>query len=171
MMLPIGKRKNNLLKNKNNPVQGFTLVELLLVVIILSIISGIAIPSFKKTYLNLQLNNTADNIAYLLRLGQARAVTQRSQYRLVFNPEFKSCWLEKEVSINPSTFERLSSKFSRNIVVPSGIIIQIENRIINIYPDGKFDPVEIYLKNRNEKTLLISTIGSLGYVEVQDFVD
>lgn len=166
MILTTGRRQN-LLKNKN----GFTLVELLLVVIILGILSGIAIPSFRKTYLNLELSNTADTIAYLMRFAQARAVTQRTNYRLIFNSELNNCWLEKEISSDPSQFEKVSSKFARSVVIPEDIKVESELKIINFYPNGKIDEAKIYLKNQNDKTYTVCAKGQVGHVEVSDFAD
>ncbi len=163
MTLPIGRRQR-LLKNKNS----FTLVELLLVVVILGIFVGLAVPSFSKTYLNLEINNTADRIAFMMRYAQAKAVAERQNYRLNFDSENKSCWLEKESSSEPAVFEKVHSKFSKTIIFPKGIKVESEIKIINFSPSGKIDEAEIYLKRDNKTIFTISTKGQIGYVEVSD---
>ncbi len=166
MMLPTGRRAG-LLKNRNS----FTLVELLLVVIILGVFVGLAVPSFRKTYFNLELSNTAGNVAFLMRYAQARALAERVNYRLNFDQENKSCWLEKKSVSGEDVFERVSSGFARSIFFPAGIKVSPELKPIGFYPNGKIDSVKIYLENKNQAVFTISTKGQVGYVEVLDFKD
>lgn len=166
MTLPTGRRLALLkLKQKNS----FTLIELLLVVIILGILAGMGAPAFRKTYLNLELNNTANNLAFLMRYAQGRCVVERTIYRLNFDSERKRCWLTKQSIGAAESFEKVSSKFSRSIIFPKEIKVESELEAVNFYPDGKIDSVNIYLKYKNDRTLIISTEGQIGYVEVLDF--
>ena len=162
-MLPTGRR---LLPTKKN---SYTLVELLLVVIILSIIAGIAIPSFRKTYLNLELDNSANNLALLMRYAQAHSVLERRIYRLNFDLREKRCWLTKQLEGAPNTFEAVSSRLGKSLILPKDIEIESESEFVNFYPDGKIDGISIYLKNKNNKTVTVSTEGQIGYVDVLDF--
>ncbi len=164
MMLPTGRRPQPL-KNRNS----FTLVELLLVVIILGVFAGLAVPSFRKTYYNQELSNAASNVAFLMRYAQGRAVAERANYRLNFDEENKSCWLEKKSSSGENVFERISSGFARGIIFPAGIKVSPELKPVGFYPDGKIDSVKIYLERKNTAAFTISTQGHIGYVEVLDF--
>jgi hypothetical protein len=141
----------------------------LLVVIILGVFAGLAVPSFQKTYFNLELNNTANNIAFLLRYAQARCVAERTNYRLNFDAGNKSCWLERESLSDHTSFEKVSSRFAKPIIFPADIKVEPEVKIINLFPDGKIDNVSIFIKHNDKTILTVSTKGQIGYVEVLDF--
>ncbi len=57
---------------------GFTLIELMLVVALIAIIAGIGIPSFQSMILNSRLNSSANGILAALQFARSEAVTQRA---------------------------------------------------------------------------------------------
>ena len=112
MMSQTGK-KINLLKNKNNPglkkfrsetrnvelkntaamrPRGFTLVEILLVVMLIGLAAGLAVPNFSGSFSSLQLRETAENLGYLMRYAQSRAIIRRQPCRLEFNIDNTKPW-------------------------------------------------------------------------------
>ncbi|MBU4333896.1 MAG: prepilin-type N-terminal cleavage/methylation domain-containing protein, partial [Candidatus Omnitrophica bacterium] len=46
---------------------AFTLIEIILVVLLLSVIAGLTIPNFRNSFRKVKLQNSANNIAYLMR--------------------------------------------------------------------------------------------------------
>jgi Tfp pilus assembly protein FimT len=140
-----------------------------LVTIILVILAGVAVPSFRNTYLNLELNDTANRLAFLMRFARAHAVTERATYKLNFDSEKKKCWLTKQSDANADSFEPVSSRLARSAIFPKAIEVETEADVVNFYPDGKIDSINIYLKSRDGKTLTISTKGQIGNVEILDF--
>ena len=72
---------------------GFSLLEILLVVIILSATAGIVIPNFGKRYSQIQLERSADDLASLMRYAQARAATKMASIKLVFDEGFSRYYL------------------------------------------------------------------------------
>ena len=163
MMLLIGRKRKALKR-----INSFTLVELLLVVVILGIFIGFSVPSFRKTYLNLSSNNTARNIAFLMRYAQARAIAERANYKLNFDSGNKRCWLEKESVETPGLFEKVYSRLARDIILPRDIKVEAGLNPVNFYPDGKIDSAKIYIICNNDIKFTISTQGQIGHVEISD---
>lgn len=57
--------------------QGFTIVELMIVVTLMGIIAALAIPGFGNTIKNHQMRSTADNYYAAIRYARAEAVRTR----------------------------------------------------------------------------------------------
>lgn len=126
---------------------GFTFIEILMVVILLGVVSGLAIPHFSKSYANLRLYDTANNIAYFIRYAQSRAVIKGRPLRMVFGPSLKKYWLEqeqnKENDEKEPEFARITGRWGRIFSIGQDIHLSAQEKIIMFYPDGKIDKNEI----------------------------
>lgn len=156
---------------KKNRQRAFTLIEIILVVIVLSIIAGFAVPSFSKTYAYIQLQRSAQDLAYLMRYAQSRAVTKNTTVRLQFAEDFSAYWLVEKIKdeeeAEEEEFQRISSRLGRACKIPSGLKIEMEEETdaLGFYPDGSIDKKAINLCN--EKTcFVVSTEEKRGDVQV-----
>ncbi len=149
---------------------AFTLIEIILVVLILSVIACLAIPNFGQTYSQLQLKQTTEDLAYLMRYAQTFAISNSQNVQLEFDSEFSSYWLNKstaDTSVADSSFVRINGRMGRTFDIPRTIKIKAENAYILFYPDGKIDKVRIDVC-QEQKCLAISTKEQKGYVRVFD---
>lgn len=64
---------------------AFTLIEVLVVIVIVSMLATMAIPRFKTVFRSNQLRTSARDIVSLMRLARAEAITQRSIVYLRFD--------------------------------------------------------------------------------------
>ncbi len=76
------------MKQADKRWRGFTLVEILLVVVIMAVIAVLAVPNFSRTYAGIELHKTADDLAYRMRYVQSYAITKNTRARLEFDPSF-----------------------------------------------------------------------------------
>ena len=155
--------------------KSFTLIELLLVVVLLSVMTTLAIPNFSQSYINLQLRETARDISYLMRYAQGRAVIKRKPHRLVFNGSYTQYWLTveedppSEETNTEEPPEKIPNRFGRVFNIPPEIDIEAPQPSVKFYPDWKIDKTRIYLRNKKEKYFTISTQEQLGHIYVFDF--
>lgn len=73
--------------NKPLSRRGFTLIEVMVVVIIVAIASAVAIPSFVKSFRGAKLKVGARTITMASRLARSTAVLQNQHMALLFFPE------------------------------------------------------------------------------------
>ena len=92
---------------------GFTLIEVILVVLILSVIAGLTIPRFSSTYNRFILQKSVEDLAYIMRYAQSRAITKNRVIRLEFDSTLSQYWLTQaephQIKEDPmDQFERFS---------------------------------------------------------------
>lgn len=136
---------------------GFTLIEILFVVIILSILIGFSIPQLKNTYDNLQLNNFSKDLqSYMNYLCGQATVTGETIYLTIDNDN-KKYW---------ATVAGDKSRL-KTVTIPDGIELVADEKQIAFYPDGSIDKVAIKLSNGDKGYVSLTTKGVFGSVKMQ----
>ena len=87
--------------------KGFSLLELLIVIVILTIVGTISAPNFIKYRGNTNLKEAAREISGDIHLCKQRAIAENVHYRIVLNVENNNYTIQKETS--PSNWTNVSS--------------------------------------------------------------
>lgn len=130
MILQIGEQEK---RRHRNPV-GFTLLEILLVVVIIAIVVTISTPQFRKTLTSVQLADTTQDIAQCMRFLRSKASTEKKIYQLKFDL---------------AGGRYIAGDESKSI--PKGVTIALTINPINFYPDGSIDKATVYLFKGKEE--------------------
>jgi len=158
MILLIGATKKNKI---HQGVDGFTLVEILMVVIIVGIVLALAAPNFSKGYSRFELDKTADDLLSVSRWAQAMAIGQERTYALSFSEDRRSYGLARaiinEQTGEQSSFEPVNGSLGRMHKIPDTVQIDLNEDRIEFYPDGTIDPATIQLNSPEQKTVLSSS--------------
>jgi len=158
MMSTIGGTKQN---------NGFTLIEILLVIIIIGIVLGLAVPNFSKGYSRFQLDKTADDLLECSRWAQAMAIGQERAYALSFSEDHRSYGLVRakindEINgqinedLDQDSFEPVKGALGRMHTIPATVTLDAQDRI-EFYPDGTIDQATIELTSSDKQIELSST--------------
>lgn len=83
---------------KTSKVAGFTLVELMVVLVLIAIMSAVMIPEMKGTYEDSLLRSVGRNFTSAISLAYSRSVTLNQVHRLRIDPEENTYYVESEVS-------------------------------------------------------------------------
>lgn len=157
---------------EKNFLTGFTLIEILLVVLLLGVVAGLAIPNFSQLYSNLQLSETTKNVAFLMRYAQGRAIIKKKLHRFEFDTVKNQCWLMQEADANAEKrdegvdFQPISGKMGQSLSLPEGITLETDKPLILFYPDGKIDKARLYLHDSRNRYFTVSTQDQFGYVQI-----
>jgi len=150
---------------------GFTLLELILVMVIISTLLAIASPSLKGFFASRRTHDAASNILSLIKLARSQAITEGRVYRLNLDIEQRSYWL---TAVEEGIFSELKTDFGRIFILPDDTVIELEKeynnelteKYIQFYPEGWAQPGLIRLKDRRGDVVEIMSSSPLERYQV-----
>ena len=164
------------------PSSGFTLFELLVVILIISLVSALVMPRMAASLPGVQLKSTARAVAASLRYARSRAVYESTPYIAIFDNT------QNFVAVEPieTPIDAAESKGIRKILNMSelekvyefdeGIEFEVLNDnaadedpdvfAIFFFPRGDSSGANIVLKNLRRKQYTITVDRITGLVEI-----
>ena len=115
MISRIGNRKSK--RWGAAPAGGFSLIELLLVMALLSIVISITLPSLSNFFRGRTLDAEARRLLSLTRYGQSRAVSEGIPMVLWVDPENRTYGLEQERGWDDTDAKSVNLKLDDNLKV------------------------------------------------------
>ena len=112
---------------------GFTLIEILLVIVVLSILASLTIPDLTNSLNKLGLKNKAYKILDLMQSAHLRALSQSSRYRLASSPDLSHFWLEHEET---NGYSRVSGSLGKIIDLDPAVKVVCDGLPVEFMPDG-----------------------------------
>lgn len=134
-------------KSKSN--SGFTLIEVILILVVIVIVSGITIPNLSRSYGNAKLRSAASNIERLGRYARGMAILREQDLTMVIDTEKKLIYVGAEKKL---TSDESDGELDQDILKRLGYIDKIneeydrkiEKEISRSLPDGlKVDYIEV----------------------------
>lgn len=101
---------------------GFTLIELILVMLILTTILGMAGPSLRGFFARHQIDDTAARIIALTQFAQSQAICEGRTYRLNFDESRKTYWLTVQ---DQGAYRDLYTEWGRVFMLAPDISMQL----------------------------------------------
>jgi len=140
--------------------RGFTLLELILVMVILSTVLALAAPSLRGFFASRQIHDAAAQILSLIQLAGSEAASQGTTYRLNFDTAEGMYWLTARQG---GSFDKLGTEFGRQFSLPRDTTVELTGAsrdarldYIAFGPEGTFTPATITLTDRRgEKMRLV----------------
>lgn len=137
---------------------GFTLLELVLVLVVICAITAIAVPSLRGWREGARLRDSAGELVAMTRWARSQAVTTATVHRLEVDAAdgtFRVTMREGE------TFSEIKSDFGRSFRLPSGLRIALTNDVgapaasVDFYPTGRTQPARATLRADDGRELVV----------------
>ena len=149
---------------QNNPSKkyfsGFTLIEILFVVIMIGVIFGLSVPALNKRSSDFSIIEESRNILSLSIYARQRAVSESVVYRLNIDEDLNSYYLSYRNTIG--NFTESEDKYGRPRKLGSELKIKSDKPFVDFYPDSKVDQAKISLENLKGKTINLESRPFLG---------
>lgn len=92
--------------------RGFTLIELAMVIVIVSILAALAIPRFDSFY-SIKLSGAMKKVVQDIRYVQQIAISRHANTRIIFNKTADVYVAEEETAPGSNIWNRIKSPFTR----------------------------------------------------------
>lgn len=165
---------------------GFSLIELMVVLLLIAIMSAMIIPAMHGTYEDALLRSTARRLVDVFNLANSRAVTLNQTFQVRLNTKEGKYLLEptrRAAAGGPSQLAPFEGAFDKRIAVelrtPDSLAGAESERTenedgshidqISFYPDGTADGRELLLRDRDgfQLALRISPITARVHIVEQ----
>ena len=140
--------------------RGFTLLELIVVLVILSTVLAMAGPSLRGFFGSRQLQDTAAQILALTQFARSQAISEGIIYRLNFNTTQRIYWL---TSWRKGSFQDIKTGFGRTYTLPKDMILELDkleedgqDMYVEFKPEGTATAGTIRLIERSGRTLEVT---------------
>ncbi len=157
------------------PSPGFTLVELAIVLFIIGIISGLAIPRLRDVSAA-ELTATAQRLSHTVRYVYEESAMRGTVVALAFDLDRQAYWVSK---LDPSTgqFVEDTSLLSRRVELPpdvriADVVLPTVGKVYqglaptHFYPEGYADRTVVHLMDRKGHALTLRIDPVRGWGEV-----
>lgn len=144
--------------NKN----GFTLIEILTAIAIISLITAIGLPFYHNINMNFDLSGESRNLASDLRQAQQLSVTEQINYQLIINQTQNSYSI-----FNSQNLKKIKERKLKNEITILAVNGLIDNTVEFNATGAANSAGSIVLSNSNLKQATIE-IKPSGYVKINN---
>ena len=150
-------------KQSKRPPAGYSLIELIVVLVLIGTISAVVTPLFISTIFKTRMKTSAKNLATTFRYARSQAINTKKPYYFYIDLDNSSYWIssdieneESEVLFDAEEARKAAvnvRKTSREIVIKKVEVglSTIEEGVVEIpfYPQGSTIDTNVYLEKRN----------------------
>lgn len=150
--------------------RGFTMMELVLVLLVLTIIAGMVIPSLSGVARGRLAPNVAYNILSLAKYAHTQALSEGRNYCLEINVRDNSYQLFAEEGSAKQTIPgTLGQKYTLEdgMTIGSSIATDNNTQTIRFYPNGRMDVVQIKI-TRDQQSVLLACPSAAEGLQLSD---
>lgn len=154
-------------------LSGFTMIELMIIIVIIGIAAAMAVPSFFRSMPRLETRSTARSILNYVRLARSKAVSERCQFGVYVDVNSGRYLLFKD-TINPpqETYNEGDSVVAGPLIIDPDVILSrctFTNDCVVFSPTGGASESGVYTVSSADSSIsyTVSVLGSTGRSRMQ----
>jgi prepilin-type N-terminal cleavage/methylation domain-containing protein len=151
--------------------RGFSLMELMVVLVIFGIMTAVALPGLNKFLRSVELSGTVDREAATLRVIRQRAITENNNYVAILGAPNNILWWDDD---NNDGVKNNTEKTGQNEPVPSWVTVANDpgntfaSDTLKFFPNGSAsESGTLIFSNADGFQRSLSVIRPTGMVTVQ----
>jgi len=140
--------------------QGFTLIELIVVLVVMGIIAGVAVPRFTGSFDTIRFRKTMNELVYFLREARIKAMSNAEAVNVVFNLHGGYCWSnDKKIFLLPQDIEMFTDKIESR---------DDQTRTLTFFPNSTAleEKMGFICDNAMVAVLHVESLGGMAYYKV-----
>ena len=158
--------------------KGFTLIELVIVLILIGLSVALVTPSLSRVSGTIELKSAAQKTAAILRYSRSEAVQKGKVQQVLFDTDLKEVRVQTaETNERQEKRQEQDTKPPKRYPLPGGVQLKEINTgtpqyssdfpVVEFYPNGGSNGASIILDNARHKAYRITVHFITGIVEVE----
>lgn len=142
--------------------RGFTFIEMLVVLLLISAMLAVAAPAFQRTQRQVRSRSAARLLMASINYAHQISVMRGRQARVAMNLRNKTFWIETRNE--RGGFEKLLSSEARERTLPEDTVVEPQPEpdsdayFITFFPDGTAEPRAFRVIDKNENTSMFMEV-------------
>jgi general secretion pathway protein H len=150
--------------------RGFSLIELMVVLILISLSIALVTPSLSRLLRSVELKGAAKKVSAILRYCRSEAVNKGQVYQTLFDSNLREVRVQSAALQTEKNATEEKKAFQRTYFLPEGIRMK-EVDIPSSRSDSDLPQIEFYPNGgSNGGTILLDTQDRAGYKIKVDFL-
>jgi prepilin-type N-terminal cleavage/methylation domain-containing protein len=141
---------------------GFTLLELIIVLVVITLIMAVAYPSLSRSSSSIRLRSTGRDIMNTFRYAKEKAITEQIGMKVAVDREKQKLILTNDLGDGALTYQLPTDVRIERIALGGTEIVQDTGMIVRFLPNGSCDSAEVILQNDRGTWLRVLTDSMTG---------
>jgi prepilin-type N-terminal cleavage/methylation domain-containing protein len=152
------KRHSSFIFHTSSFSHGFTLIEILLVVVIILIATGVSVPLFRGTFQSTQMNDAVRSTIRMARYARSLSILKQDECTLRFKDGLLTLSCGGTNAAEPETSRRLPGdiKISEFENLAEARKLPDEERFVRYYPTGMNDGFSVTFRDEKDRRVTVS---------------